>query len=65
MIGELELAYEMCQCPIIGITGTNGKTTTTRLVEKMLNACGVKTVINGNIIPGVLRCRCARARTST
>lgn len=51
MIGELELAYEMCQCPIIGITGTNGKTTTTQLVEKMLLACGVKTVACGNIGP--------------
>ncbi len=51
MIGELELAYEMCACPIIGITGTNGKTTTTQLVEKMLNACGVKTLAAGNIGP--------------
>ena len=51
MIGELELAYEMCACPIVGITGTNGKTTTTQLVEKMLTACGVKTVACGNIGP--------------
>src|SRR4029079_1696136 len=51
MIGELELAYEICKCPIIGITGTNGKTTTTQLVEQMLNACGVKTVAAGNIGP--------------
>lgn len=51
MIGELELAYEMCKCPIVGITGTNGKTTTTQLVEKMLNACGVKTAACGNIGP--------------
>lgn len=51
MIGELELAYEMCACPIVGITGTNGKTTTTQLVEKMLNAGGVKTVACGNIGP--------------
>jgi UDP-N-acetylmuramoylalanine--D-glutamate ligase len=51
MIGELELAYEMCGCPIIGITGTNGKTTTTQLVERMLTACGVKTVAAGNIGP--------------
>lgn len=51
MIGELELAYEWCKCPIIGITGTNGKTTTTQLVEKMLNACGVKTLAAGNIGP--------------
>src|SRR4029434_10872014 len=39
MIGELELAYEMCECQIIAITGTNGKPTTTQLVEAMLNAC--------------------------
>jgi UDP-N-acetylmuramoylalanine--D-glutamate ligase len=51
MIGELELAYEMCKCPIIGITGTNGKTTTTQLVERMLISCGVKTVTAGNIGP--------------
>jgi UDP-N-acetylmuramoylalanine--D-glutamate ligase len=51
MIGELELAFEMCKCPIVAITGTNGKTTTTQLVEKMLNACGVKTVASGNIGP--------------
>jgi UDP-N-acetylmuramoylalanine--D-glutamate ligase len=51
MIGELELAYEMCECPIIAITGTNGKTTTTQLVETMLNACGVRTVAAGNIGP--------------
>jgi UDP-N-acetylmuramoylalanine--D-glutamate ligase len=51
LIGELELAYEMCRCPIVAITGTNGKTTTTQLVDKMLNGCGVKTVACGNIGP--------------
>ena len=51
MIGELEFAYEWCKCPIIGITGTNGKTTTTQLIERMLNACGVKTLAAGNIGP--------------
>ncbi len=51
MIGELELAYEVCRCPIVGITGTNGKTTTTQLVEAMFNGCGVKTVAAGNIGP--------------
>ncbi|MEO8352424.1 MAG: UDP-N-acetylmuramoyl-L-alanine--D-glutamate ligase [Chthoniobacteraceae bacterium] len=55
MIGELELAYEMCKCPIIGITGTNGKTTTTQLVERMLNACGVQTLAAGNIGPAFSR----------
>ena len=51
MIGELEFAYEWCKCPIVGITGTNGKTTCTQLVERMLNACGVKTLAAGNIGP--------------
>lgn len=51
MIGELEFAYEWCKCPIIGITGTNGKTTTTQLVVQMLKACGVKTLAAGNIGP--------------
>lgn len=51
MIGELELAYEVCRCPIVGITGTNGKTTTTQLVEAMFNGCGVKTAAAGNIGP--------------
>ena len=51
MIGELELAYEFCKCPIIAITGTNGKTTTTQLVETMLNGCGLRTLAGGNISP--------------
>jgi UDP-N-acetylmuramoylalanine--D-glutamate ligase len=51
MIGELELAYEFCRCPVIAITGTNGKTTTTQLVERMLNICGVRTLAAGNISP--------------
>ena len=36
MFGELELAYRFCQCPIVAITGTNGKTTTTELIEAIL-----------------------------
>lgn len=51
MIGELELAYELCKCPVVAITGTNGKTTTTQLVEKMFNECGVHTIACGNISP--------------
>jgi UDP-N-acetylmuramoylalanine--D-glutamate ligase len=47
--GELELAYRFCHKPIIAITGTNGKTTTTQLVEVMLNDAGVRTIACGNI----------------
>jgi UDP-N-acetylmuramoylalanine--D-glutamate ligase len=51
MIGELEFSWELCKCPVIAITGTNGKTTTTELVARMLNECGVKTIAAGNIGP--------------
>ena len=47
--GELELAYRFCQKPIVAITGTNGKTTTTQLIEVMLNEAGIRTVACGNI----------------
>jgi UDP-N-acetylmuramoylalanine--D-glutamate ligase len=48
-IGELELAFRFCDHPVIAITGTNGKTTTTQLIESMLNAAGHRTVACGNI----------------
>jgi len=48
-IGELELGWQFCRVPVIGITGTNGKTTTTELISQMLNACGQRTVACGNI----------------
>lgn len=38
VITEVELAYEVSECPIIGITGTNGKTTTTTMTGLLLNA---------------------------
>ncbi len=47
--GELELAFRFCQRPVIAVTGTNGKTTTTQLIESMLNAAGVRTIACGNI----------------
>jgi UDP-N-acetylmuramoylalanine--D-glutamate ligase len=49
IIGELELGWRSCQIPVIAVTGTNGKTTTTELVAQMLNAAGQKTIACGNI----------------
>ncbi len=49
LTGELELAYRFCHKPIVAITGTNGKTTTTQLIEMMLNGGGVRTIACGNI----------------
>ena len=49
MIGELELGWRSIDVPVIAITGTNGKTTTTELLAQMLNAAGQKTIACGNI----------------
>ena len=49
MLSELELAYRFCLCPIIAITGTNGKTTTTELIAAMIEGCGKRTMAAGNI----------------
>ena len=49
MISELELASWSCNIPIIAITGTNGKTTTTEMLAQTLNACGQRTIACGNI----------------
>jgi len=49
MLSELELAYRFCLCPIVAVTGTNGKTTTTELITAMLAGCGKRTTAAGNI----------------
>ncbi|HEU4962549.1 MAG TPA: UDP-N-acetylmuramoyl-L-alanine--D-glutamate ligase [Bacilli bacterium] len=46
---EVELAYRFAKAPIIGITGSNGKTTTTTLVGRMLDRAGLHPVVAGNI----------------
>ena len=48
-MGELELGWRSVSVPVIAITGTNGKTTTTELLAQMLNACGQRTIACGNI----------------
>jgi UDP-N-acetylmuramoylalanine--D-glutamate ligase len=47
--GELELASQFVSAPIVGITGTNGKSTTTTLVGEMLRATGRPTFVGGNL----------------
>ena len=49
VMSEIEAAYALCQAPIIAITGTNGKTTTTALTGEMMKASGKNTVVGGNI----------------
>jgi UDP-N-acetylmuramoylalanine--D-glutamate ligase len=49
IIGELELGWQFCRIPVIAVTGTNGKTTTTELLAQTLNTCGQRTIACGNI----------------
>ncbi|MGI4787386.1 MAG: UDP-N-acetylmuramoyl-L-alanine--D-glutamate ligase [Janthinobacterium lividum] len=52
VLGEIEAAYRIARAPILAITGTNGKTTTTLLLGEMLRAAGIETYIAGNIAAG-------------
>lgn len=49
VVSEIELGYRMTRTPIIAITGTNGKTTTTALLGEIMKASGRKTFVTGNI----------------
>jgi len=49
VITEVELAFQISEAPFIGITGTNGKTTTTTLIHEMLKVGEKKPLIAGNI----------------
>lgn len=49
VISEIEFASQLCAGKIIGITGTNGKTTTTSLVGHLLSTAGIKNYVAGNI----------------
>jgi len=47
--GELELAAPFFRRPLLAVSGTNGKTTTTTLLGEMLKASGLKPLVGGNI----------------
>ncbi|HEY3306447.1 MAG TPA: UDP-N-acetylmuramoyl-L-alanine--D-glutamate ligase [Candidatus Binatia bacterium] len=49
ILSEIELAYRFIRAPLIAITGTNGKSTTTALVGEMLKAGGFNIFVGGNI----------------
>lgn len=46
---EVELAYLISEAPIVGITGSNGKTTTTTMIGQVLTAAGQNGLLSGNI----------------
>src|ERR1700681_4294291 len=49
VIGEVELAAQFLSGPIVAITGSNGKTTTTTLTGEIMTAAGFPTLVGGNI----------------
>ena len=46
---EMEAFFEVCPCPIVGVTGSDGKTTTTTIIAKLLEASGRTVHLGGNI----------------
>src|ERR1700721_409853 len=53
---EIELAYRFMKGRLLGITGSNGKTTTTSLVEHILKTAGMQTILAGNIGTPLIGC---------
>jgi UDP-N-acetylmuramoylalanine--D-glutamate ligase len=49
VVSELEVASWFCQCPIVAVTGTNGKTTTTTLLGEIFADAGRPAIVAGNI----------------
>jgi UDP-N-acetylmuramoylalanine--D-glutamate ligase len=49
VFSEVEVAYRICQAPIVALTGTKGKSTTTALIGEIFRRAGFTTYVGGNI----------------
>ena len=49
VMGEIEFAFRLCPCPIVAVTGSNGKTTTSTLIAEILKKAGRGVHLCGNI----------------
>ena len=49
LTSEMEVFLEICPCPLIGVTGSDGKTTTTTIIAELLKAAGKEVHLGGNI----------------
>lgn len=52
--GELDLFFEEARAPVLGITGTNGKSTVTALLGHLLAAAGLRVAVGGNLGPAAV-----------
>jgi UDP-N-acetylmuramoylalanine--D-glutamate ligase len=55
VFSEVEVAYRLCKAPIVAVTGTKGKTTTTALVGALFAAAGKRVHVGGNIGNALIR----------
>ena len=49
LTSEMEVFFRVCPCPIIAVTGSDGKTTTTTIIAELLKAAGYTVHVGGNI----------------
>ena len=55
LTSEMELFLSLCPCPVIAVTGSDGKTTTTTIISELLKAAGYRVHLGGNIGHPALR----------
>ena len=49
LTSEMEVFFRVCPCPIIAVTGSDGKTTTTTIIAELLKSAGKRVWVGGNI----------------
>ena len=63
LTSEMEAFFDVCPCPIVGVTGSDGKTTTTTIIARLLEAEGRTVRLGGNIGTPLLTAADAMAET--
>ena len=56
IVGEAEIGVRALHCPVVAVTGTNGKTTTVTMIDEVLRAAGKKSVACGNVGKPITSC---------